>query len=100
MPGGSGRASKLMKDCNQLEHLAALDWASDHHDLVVVNRQGQIVADFRFDHSAAGWEQFDQQMRAFIAAPIAVETNNGPAVDHLLSQGWQVYPVNPKSAER
>jgi predicted CoA-binding protein len=39
-------------------------------------------------------------MRAFIAAPIAVETNNGPAVDHLLSQGWQVYPVNPKSAER
>jgi transposase len=89
-----------MKDWNQIEYFAALDWASDHHDVVVVTRLGQIAADFRFDHSAGGWEQFDQQMRPFAGAPIAVETNNGPAVDQLLSRGWNVYPVNPKSAER
>jgi transposase len=89
-----------MKDWNQLEYFAALDWASDHHDVVVVNRFGQIMADFRFDHSAGGWEQFERQMRSFVGAPIAVETNNGPAVDQLLSRGWNVYPVNPKSAER
>ena len=89
-----------MTDWNQIEHFAALDWASDHHDVLVVNRLGQIMAEFRFEHSGLGWEKFDQQMRAFVRVPIAVETNNGPAVDQLLARGWNVYPVNPKSAER
>lgn len=89
-----------MKSWNEIEYFAALDWASDHHDVVVVNRAAQIVADFRFDHSAEGWQRFDEMMGRFAGAPTAVETNNGPAVDQLLSRGWDVYPVNPKSAER
>jgi len=59
-----------------------------------------VVADFRFDHSAAGWEHFDQAMRPFADGPLAVETSHGPAVDQLLQRHWIVYPVNPKSAER
>jgi transposase len=89
-----------MKQWTEIESFAALDWASDHHEVIVVSCCGQIVADFRFDHSAAGWEQFDKTMQPFVGAPIAVETNNGPAVDQLLSRHWEVYPVNPKSAER
>lgn len=89
-----------MKDWTQLEYFAALDWASDHHDVVVLDRHGHLVADFRFDHSAQGWAQFDQAMHPFLGAPVAVETNNGPAVDQLLQRRWTVYPINPKSAER
>jgi transposase len=89
-----------MHDWIQLEHFAALDWASDHHDVVVVSRHGQVVADFRFDHSAAGWAQFDQAMAPYGQTPIAVETSQGSAVDQLLQRHWTVYPVNPKSAER
>ncbi|MHB8521650.1 MAG: IS110 family RNA-guided transposase [Limisphaerales bacterium] len=89
-----------MTDWNQIEYFAALDWASDHHDVVVVNKLGQIVVDFRFEHSGPGWEQFKEQMRPFLGAPVAVETNNGPAVDQLLAGDWSVYPVNPQSAER
>jgi transposase len=89
-----------MKPWNEIQHFAALDWASDHHDVIVVDRSGQIAADFRFDHSPTGWEQFDKAMASFTGAPIAVETSNGPAVDQLLNRNWQVYPVNPKSAER
>lgn len=30
----------------------------------------------------------------------ALETNHGLLVDFLLSQGWTVYPINPKSVDR
>ena len=28
------------------------DWASDHHDVVLVDQRGEIVEDFRFDDTA------------------------------------------------
>ena len=85
---------------NEQTHFASLDWASDHHDVVVVDRLGGIAAEFRFAHSASGWAEFDEKMKPFAGAPIALETSSGPAVDQLLQRGWNVYPVNPKAAER
>lgn len=46
-----------MLDWNQRAYFAALDWAKDHHDVVVVDRQGGVVASFRFAHSGAGWQE-------------------------------------------
>jgi hypothetical protein len=37
---------------------AGFNWARDHHDVVIMDRQSQIVADFRIEHSLAGWQQF------------------------------------------
>lgn len=85
---------------NQYTHFAALDWASDHHDVVVVDRLGTIVAEFRFAHSADGWAEFEQKMQPCGGCPLALETSSGPAVDQLLQRGWNVYPVNPKAAQR
>lgn len=81
-------------------YFAGLDWAKDHHDVVVVDRLGAIAAEFRFAHTAAGWAEFTEKMKAFSGAPITLETSSGPAVDQLLQRGWVVYPVNPKAAER
>ncbi|GDY22282.1 IS110 family transposase [Verrucomicrobiota bacterium] len=81
-------------------HFAALDWASDHHDVVVVDHTGARAAEFRFAHTAAGWAEFTEQMQPFTGAPLALETSSGPAVDQLLQHGWTLYPVNPKAAER
>ena len=85
---------------NDYSHFAALDWASDHHDVTVVDRLGHIVLEFRFDHTAAGWADFVQHMQPFSGAPLALETSSGPAVDQLLQRGWTLYPVNPKAAQR
>jgi transposase len=84
----------------QQPYFAALDWACDHHDVVVVDHLGILVAEFRFAHSAAGWAEFTQKMQPYAAAPVALETSSGPAVDQLLQRGWAVYPVNPKAAQR
>lgn len=81
-------------------HFAALDWASDHHDVTVVDRHGQVALEFRFQHSAEGWAEFTEKMRPYQGNPFTLETSSGPAVDQLLLRGWTLYPVNPKSAER
>jgi len=79
---------------------AALDWAKNHHDVIVVDRVGTIVADFQFEHTIEGWRQFDQLMQGFGQCPLTIETSCGMAVDQLLQRGYPVYPVNPKAAQR
>jgi len=81
-------------------YFAALDWAQDHHDVVVVDRTGQIVAELRFAHSATGWAEFSEKMKPFGSCPIALETCSGPAVDQLLQRGFRIYPVSPKASQR
>jgi len=90
---------KLMKLWIELTHYAGFDWARDHHDVVVVDRQGQIVADFRIEHSLAGWQAFRDQVKAYPALGVAIETNQGTAVDQLLLRDCAIYPVNPLSAK-
>jgi len=85
---------------SQHTHFAALDWASDHHDVIIVDHTGHITAEFRFAHTAAGWAEFTDKMKPYANAPLALETSSGPAVDQLLQRGWTLYPVNPKAAER
>jgi transposase len=53
-----------------------------------------------FPHNAEGWAQCREQLAAFGALPIAIETSQGAAVQQLLLLGVAVYPVHPKSAER
>jgi len=89
-----------MKPWNQRTHFAALDWADDHHDLVVVDARGQIVLELTFPHSAEGWQQAQQAMAGWPDLPVALETSSGPAVDQLLQRGFEVYPVMPKAAVR
>ena len=85
----------------KMKYYAALDWAADHHDVVVVDERGAIVLQERITHSAEGWQQLHERLRKFgTGLPVAVETNHGLAVEELLNGGYTVYPVQPKSAAR
>jgi transposase len=87
-------------DWTQPACFAALDWASDHHDVIVLDRLGAVQLEFRFAHTAAGWAEFTTKMQPYTGAPITLETSSGPAVDQLLQRGWTVYPVAPTAAAR
>jgi transposase len=88
-----------MKTWSEITHYAGLDWARDHHDIVIVDRQGQLVADWRIEHSLAGWQAFGAQIKSYPALAVAIETSQGAAIDQLLQQDCAVYPVNPLSAK-
>jgi transposase len=90
-----------MTSWNEMTHYAGFDWAKDHHDVVIVDRGGQIVADFQMEHTAAGWQRWGEQLAALGAGVAAsVETSRGVVVEQLLHSGVAVYPVSPVSAKR
>jgi len=99
--GAAVRATKgkHMKPWTEITHYAGFDWARNHHDVVIVDRTGHRVADLRFDHSLAGWQQFREHIKNHPALAVALETSQGAAVDQLLQLDCTVYPVNPFSAK-
>ena len=83
------------------KHFGALDWARDHHDIAVVDIKGSLVLQLRFEHTPEGWQNLREALAPFgPCLSVAVETNQGLAVEQLLDAGFSVYPVNPKSAVR
>jgi transposase len=94
------RIKRMNTTWMETPYFAALDWAKEHHVVVVVDRFGTVVADFQFDHSAEGWTRFNEQMRLFDKCPMAIETSTGMVVDQLLQRHYAVYPVNPLAAKR
>jgi transposase len=89
---------KPMKQWKEITHYAGFDWARDHHLVVIVDQQGQIVADFQFEHSVAGWKSFREKTAIFSNLAVAIETSQGAAVDQMLQLGYTLYPVNPTAA--
>lgn len=89
-----------MTPYHALTHCAGFDWAKDHHDIIIIDAQGRIVADFRFDHTAAGWRLWKEKTAAYPKLGVAIETSFGAVVEQLLESGIAVYPVNPMNAKR
>ncbi len=87
-----------MKAWKEITHYAGFDWARDHHLVVILDQQGQVVADFQFEHSVEGWKSFHEKTASFVNLAVAIETSQGAAVDQLLQQEYTVYPVNPAAA--
>jgi transposase len=88
----------------QYRLFVGFDWASDHHDVVALDAAGQIALDLRFQDTAEEWallrQKFIDRGGDLATIAVAVETCNGPAVERLLEMGCQVYPLNPKAAQR
>ena len=85
---------------------AGLDWADEHHDVVVIDETGKKLASKRVAHTKAGLDELTQFLESFTGpqhrdqlACIA-ETNRGLLIAAILEAGFSVYPVNPKVADR
>ena len=87
-------------DHDQLAHFVGFDWASDHHDVVVVDRAGKIVRSFRFDDTAEGWQAFRAMLAPLQPLGVVVETRAGAVVERLLDSGLTVFAIAPKAAQR
>jgi transposase len=82
-----------------------LDWAKDKQDLVGVDSRGHVVLECTIEDTAEGWGSLRDRLWRLAGpnlseVPVAIETNNGPAVERLLELGCVVFPMNPKAAQR
>jgi transposase len=81
-------------------HFGGFDFARETHHVVVVDRTGQVALNRPLPETGEEWAAFRQQAKPLFPLAVAIETNNGPAVERLLEMGVSLYPMNPKSAER
>lgn len=94
-----GKESQTMKTWNDVTHFAGFDWAKDHHDVLVLDGAGKIVAEFRFDHTASGWTLCQEKLALFPQVAIAVEAGHSAAIERLVMLDYRVYPVHPRSSK-
>jgi transposase len=76
------------------------DWASETHDVTVLDDEGQIIDRWALTHDAAGIDTALQRLACRGAAaelPVAIETTTGLIVDRLLAAGYPVVPVHPNA---
>jgi transposase len=86
---------------------AGIDWADEHHDVVVLDEQGRRVASCRVTHTPEGVAHLTAFLQGTVAAAptpqelaCLIETTHGLLITALLDAGLAVYPVNPKTIDR
>jgi len=82
-----------------------IDWAEDHHDIAVVDRDGKLLARRRISDDAGGLATLlallaEHGDTAGDPVPVAIETPRGLLVACLRATGRAVYPVNPMAVAR
>jgi transposase len=82
-----------------------IDWAEDHHDISLADRDGQLLARRRISDDAAGLAALLDLLAEHgdtpeDLIPVAIETPRGLLVACLRATGRKVYPINPMSVAR
>jgi transposase len=82
-----------------------IDWATDHHDIAVVDDDGRVVARGRVGNDAAGFARLltllaEAGDTAQQPIPVGIETDRGLWVAALRETGRVIYPINPLAASR
>jgi transposase len=82
-----------------------IDWATEHHDVAVVDDDGRVVVRGRVSNDAAGFAQVltllaEAGDTAEHPIPVGIETDHGLWVAALRETGRVIYPINPLAAAR
>ncbi|MGK7312661.1 MAG: IS110 family transposase [Candidatus Longimicrobiales bacterium M2_2A_002] len=89
-----------MEGLLQPSYLVGIDWASDKHDVCVLDLAGTIVDAFLIPHTADGLRDLERRLRRFDAPaslPIAIERPSGLLVDTLVEADFPVVPIHPNA---
>jgi hypothetical protein len=90
------------------------DWAEDHHDIEIVNKQGRRLAQRRLADGLDGVTRLHDLIAAAMPrswaelgpgeaaarVKIGIETERGPWVAALVAAGYEVSAINPMSTAR
>lgn len=74
------------------------DWASQTHDVTVLDHAGSVLERWAFPHTEACWAATIHRLRRHgdpDELPVIIERTSAPVVDRLLEAGHPVVPVHP-----
>ncbi|MEV5533529.1 IS110 family transposase [Streptomyces prunicolor] len=82
-----------------------IDWATDHHDIALLDETGTLLAKLRIDDSPQGLTQLLNLLARHgdnpdNPIPVAIETSHGLLVACLRTTERPIYVINPLTAAR
>ena len=74
-----------------------IDWATEKHDLCLLDEAGVIVQQLKIEQSNAGFKHFEELVSCYGAANIRfnIERSDGLLVDWMVAHGWAVHITPP-----
>jgi transposase len=83
---------------------AGIDWSERHHDICVLDADGEALAKARVPDGIEGVAELHGMLAAHAEEPeeviIGIEIDRGLLVGALVAAGYQVFAVNPMSVDR
>ncbi len=88
------------------------DWAEDHHDIELVDDDGQVLARRRLAEGLEGVTRLHELVAEHVGGEdlepdrvgelvkVGIETDRGPWVAALVAAGYEVFAINPLSVAR
>jgi transposase len=82
-----------------------IDWASQTHEICILDREGGICARQQVDHTATALQAFVDALLARAqgdptTVAIGIEVPRGTVVEFLVERGFAVYAISPKQVDR
>lgn len=89
----------------QSQWFVGIDWASQAHQVCVVDERGARRGQRSFPHSGSGLAQMaawilEQTGTSAESVSVAIEVPHGPVVEGLLERCFTVYAINPRQLDR
>ena len=90
---------------DDIQWFAGVDWASEIHQVVLVDAHGTVAGEHTFPHGGEGLGAMCDWLLTTTGAPaeaiaVAIEVPHGPVVETLMDRGFLVHSVNPKQLDR
>jgi len=81
-----------------------VDWAEAHHDVCVLDGEGQVLGKRRITEGVTGLADLHALVADHAEDPeevvVGIETDRGLLVSALIASGFAVYAINPMAASR
>jgi transposase len=81
-----------------------IDWAEKHHDVCVVDHEGEVLAKGRVADGVEGIARLHEMVAQHAEEPeeaiIGIETDRGLLVGALIAASYRVFAINPLSVDR
>lgn len=78
---------------------AGIDWSWQHHALCIIDAQGHRVEEVTVPHSRPGLTKISTLLRRHQVARVGIERGDGPVVEHLLRDGFEVVVISARQVK-
>src|SRR6266571_872536 len=85
--------------------LVGIDWATEAHQVCVLDRQGRLLEQRRVEHLAEAIAAMTDRLIGLAGGDpasiaVAIEVPRGAVVEALVERGLSVFAINPKQLDR